>query len=306
MKTLRATFLWPIVMIASFIVFTGVVFADSPADPTTNPTGALQQFWDAVAAKKWGLAATVGVMLFVAFARSISPRIHGKFGTWINSTRVSAVLALLSGGGAAVATQLMKGGAFSMQLVVYGFGFGVAAIGGYNAFWDIFFPSDKKSANNTADSAAALAQKQPPTPPPPVRAGMLLPFVLVACAFSACAHLTPDEKAFGAAYGACMEAKGLAAAPGVADEVWGDLNSGTNQATIVSQLEALGAKAGTDAVACAVQAWLGAPTKATKNPAGVAGGNAYLKAHALTERRSQHAALSPPERLGLSTGALGA
>jgi hypothetical protein len=148
MKTLRAHLLWPFVMLASLIMFGSVVFADA-VDPATNPAGALQQFWDAVTARRWGVAAVVGTMLFVAFARFVSPRIHGKLGAWVNSTRVSAVLAILSGGLAAMATQLLKGGAFSAQLIVYGFGFGVAAIGGYNAFWDIFFPADKKTAAPT-------------------------------------------------------------------------------------------------------------------------------------------------------------
>jgi hypothetical protein len=264
MKTLRVTLLWPFVMFASLIVFTGVVFADAPADPATNPAGALQQFWDAIAAKKWGLAAVVGVMLFVAFARFISPRIHGRFGTFINSTRVSAVLALLSGGGAAMATQLLKGGAFSMQLVIYGFGFGVMAIGGYNAFFDILFPADKK----------------PPTSGQAAKAATLLPLLFVAFAFSACAHTTPDQKAFGNAYASCMTARGLEVAPSVADEVWKDLNTGANKDIIVAQLEALGAKGVTDAVTCAVQAWLtGSTTKAARNPAGIEAANTYLKVH---------------------------
>lgn len=172
-------------MIASLVVFTGVVFADAPTDPTTNPAGALQQFWDAIAAKRWGLAAVVGVMLFVALARFVAPRIHGKFGAWINSTRVSAVLALLSGGGAAMATQLMKGGAFSVQLVVYGFGFGVMAIGGYNAFFDILFPADKKQPPKMAI----------PAPPPLPPAAALLPLIFIAFSVASCAPCTTVDNA---------------------------------------------------------------------------------------------------------------
>lgn len=269
MKTLRAHLLWPFVMITSLVVFVGVAFADA-ADPATNPAGAFQQFWDAVTAKKWGLAAVVGTMLFVAFARFVSPRIHGKFGAFVNSTRVSAVLALLSGGLAAIATQLMKGGSLNMKLIAYGFGFGVAAIGGYNAFWDIFFPSDKKPPNGQT-----LA---PPTPPI-TKAAAMLPLIFIAFAFSACAHATPDQKAYGNAYAACMTARGLEVAPGVADEVWKDLNTGADKSTIIAQLEALGAKGVTDAVTCAVQAWLTGPTKAAKNPAGIAAASEYLKAH---------------------------
>ena len=288
MRTIRAL-LYVTIPLALLGFLQAFALADTPVDPTANPAGAVDQFWQAVTGRKWGLAAVVGTMLFVAFVRFITPRIHGKFGTWINSTRVSAALALISGGGAAVATQLMKGGALTPKLLVYGFTIGVGAIGGYNVFWDILFPADKKPPSSTSDSAADLAKKTPPSPPPPVRAGVLLPLIFVAFAFVGCGHVTPSQKAFGDAYAACMTAKGLAAAPSVAQEAWGDLNNGTNQATIVGQLEALAGRAGTDAVTCAVQAWLGGaslmpsttPGKlAEKNPAGVAAANAYLKAHA--------------------------
>lgn len=152
MSNLRA-FLWSIVLFGSFFVFAHAVFAaDAPVDPATNPTGALDQFWQAVAGRKWGIAAVVGAMMLVALVRFIAPRLRNdKFGAFILSTRVSAGLAFLAGMLMAVATQLMKGGALSMSTITYGFGFGVAAIGGYNAFWDLLFPSDRNT-NNKGES----------------------------------------------------------------------------------------------------------------------------------------------------------
>lgn len=189
LSRLRALLPFFLVAVASIGFVQGFAWADTPADPSTNPSDSLGQFWAAVTAKRWGIAAVIGTMLLVAFVRFIAPRVHGKFGAWINTTRASAGLAFLSGGLMAVATQLLKGGAFSPQLLVYGFGFGVAAIGGYNAFWDILFPSDKKPATSA-----------PLELPPPVRAGgssgkarfvvlmaLALGGFLVACTMSGCA-----------------------------------------------------------------------------------------------------------------------
>jgi len=185
MRKLRAFILVMAVAIVGFA--SSLALADTPADPSTDPAGAFDQFWQAVTAKRWGLAAVIGTMVFVAFARWVSPRIHGKFGAWVNSTRVSAVLALISGGGAAVATQLMKGGTLSPKLLVYGFMIGAGAIGGYNAFFDIIFPADKKKdGNGTADSAAELAKKTPPSVPPS-RVALLLPLAFFAFAYTGCA-----------------------------------------------------------------------------------------------------------------------
>lgn len=185
--------LWVVVLIVSLVTFTRIVFADVPADPSTNPADALSQLWAAVVAKRYGIAAVIGTMCFVAFVRFIAPRIHGAFGAWVNTTRVSAALAFLGAGLAAVATQLMKGGAFSPQLIVYGFGFGVAAIGGYNAFWDLLFPADKKPAAKMQIPTPPPSSRfpEPPTlprfPPPPPKTAALLPFVFIAFAVSGCA-----------------------------------------------------------------------------------------------------------------------
>lgn len=196
MRTLRARFLWPLIMLGSLVAFAGVVFAaDAGVDPTTDPMGSFDQLWQAVVTRKWALASVIATMLFVALARWASPRIHGKLGTFINSTRVSATLAFVGGMASAMVSELMQGGKLTPKLVVYGFKFGVAAIGGYNAFWDILRPADKKPSNSTADSAAELAQKKPPTPPPPVRPGMLLPLIFIAFAMSSCGGAMKDTMA---------------------------------------------------------------------------------------------------------------
>jgi len=156
-----------LVLAVSLITFTGIVFAaDGPADPMTNPQGALQQLWDAIVSRRWGLAAVIATMLLVAFVRFVSPKLHGRFGDWVQQSRVSAALALLGGLSTSVAAQLLKGDKFSLNVLAFGFGVGVAAIGGYNAFWDLLFPNDK-------------LPKRGPSLPPPIRPGVLLPFIFL-------------------------------------------------------------------------------------------------------------------------------
>jgi molecular chaperone DnaK (HSP70) len=73
----------------------------------------------------------------------------------------------------AMVTQLIKGGKFSPDLLVYGLGAGVTAIGGYNAFWDLLFPADKQAKPSLegaevlakADSAKEKEEKKDPTDP---------------------------------------------------------------------------------------------------------------------------------------------
>jgi len=133
------------------------VFADVPSDPATqSTTEMLNQLWQAVVSKRYGLAATMATMVLVAGARFLAPKLHNKFGAWVQSQRVSAALALIMGMASAMTAQLVKGGAFSLSLLVYGFGIGVAAIGGYNAFWDLLFPADKKMTVKPADVASPI------------------------------------------------------------------------------------------------------------------------------------------------------
>ena len=182
MTTIRRFLLWPTALFVSLFVFGmtlsyaagdgGVSPVPAPIDPTKNPAGALStidQFWAAIAGKKWGIACVFGTIIMVAFARAIAPRIHGKFGAWINTSRASAAMALISGFFTAIGAQYLKGGHFSPNILVYGFGAGVGAIGGYNAFWDLVFPNDKKPAAGV--EVAPL--------PPPMQAAMLLPFLLL-------------------------------------------------------------------------------------------------------------------------------
>lgn len=161
---------WDVLLILfaiTALLFVGGALAQT-TDPPPDAGDALDQFWRAITDHKWGLAAVIATMLLVAFVRFIAPRIHGKFGVWINQTRVSAGLAFASGLLSALAAQLLKGKTLSLDLLVYGFGIGVAAIGGYNAFWDLLFPNDKTKTTSIAESAGVLAKtlSQPPPPPP--------------------------------------------------------------------------------------------------------------------------------------------
>jgi ABC-type multidrug transport system fused ATPase/permease subunit len=244
---------WPFVMLVSLLVFTGVVFAaDTPAvDPSTNPQGALQQFWDAITARKWGVAAVVGTMLLVAFVRFIAPRMHGKFGDFILQTRVSAALAFVSGMLMAVATKLLSGSPWSVAIIVYGFGFGVMAIGGYNAFWDLLFPNDKKQAKKMSIPAT-------PT--------LLLPIFFI-FALAGCPHPAPNPNGpsttqqYDAAFAQCMQQKGITVAVNDGAAIWQILdNPNTTQTQKVQALEALGVTTATgaltDLASCALFAWV--------------------------------------------------
>ena len=155
-----------------------------------------------------------------------------------------------------------------------------AIVGGVSTFGSAF-KTTGKDGNTTVDSAAVLAAKAPPAPP--TRPAMLLPLLLLPLLGAVgCVHVTPAEKAFGASYAACMEAKGLALVPSVGATVYTDLNGGTNTATIIAQLEALAKQAGIDAVACATQSWQTQPVMAEKNPAGVAAAKQFLAMHGIT------------------------
>lgn len=123
---------------------------------------------------------------------------------------------------------------------------------------------------------------KPPAPPKGfIRAEVLM--LLGALGFLAilfgCAHVSPSVKAFDTAFASCMKDKGLSAAPGVADQVFTDLTSGTSKDVILSQLEGLAGQASAAAIGCAVFSWLHPATPASLNPAGVAAANAWLSAH---------------------------
>lgn len=90
----------------------------------------------------------------------------------------------------------------------------------------------------------------------------LLALALVGFGAISCAHVPPAVAAFGKAFGACMEAKGLAEAPGLASQVFSILANGSGSAgSIGQQLEGLLGPTGQavleDTMLCAVSAWLG-------------------------------------------------
>ncbi len=163
----KMRWLWSSILLVSVVAFAGVVFAaDGVVDPAIDPSGTASQFWTAVAHKQWGLAAVIGTMLFVAFVRFVSPKIHGPFGAWIQQSRVSAALAFLGGALSALSLKLLSGLPWSTNLIGFGFTAGLGAIGGYNAFWDLLFPSDKKK-DPKAETPAPKVEMPPPLPPPP-------------------------------------------------------------------------------------------------------------------------------------------
>lgn len=281
------------------LALVGFTFSIALADSTATPTQAqnLAALWPMI-----GLA--------IANVQAYGARKLTAEYTFFHTGWGAVVLALI-GALITAATPVFQSGHVTWAALAW------AAAGGASSFFATLNPSTTAT--------------DPPAKSPSARPGatMLLPlFLALLSAFMAvpgCAHLTPDQRAFGNAYATCMEGKGLTVAPGVAEEAWNDLNKGADQATIIKQLEALAGTAGTDAITCAVQAWLTGPTKGEKNPAGVAAANAYLK-HGTTTRPNHHAAreeqtppvqlarpgsrwrmvLRPPEGDGPSTGALSA
>ncbi len=95
----------------------------------------------------------------------------------------------------------------------------------------------------------------------------------------------PVSKAYGVAYGACMTGKGVLVVEGIPSKVDTILSSSDSKDAAVSALEGLGMGAATDAVNCAVQAWLAinqVPKNASPSPrllVGRAAGNEYLARH---------------------------
>lgn len=107
----------------------------------------------------------------------------------------------------------------------------------------------------------------------------LLMIVIGSIGLTFCAHMTPSQKAYTDSFLACLKSKGSSAGSQVATDAWNDLNNGTNQATIYSQLEGLAGTVGVDAVGCAVTSWLNPTAAGELNPAGVAAAHQFLLAH---------------------------
>ncbi len=246
-------------MIVSLFVFGGIVFADgtAPASPPLTQAQMLAMMWPAL-----GLAiATIGSYL----TRKLSAEY-----TFFHTGAGAVVLGVL-GSIISSVTPILQSSTVTWIALVW------AAIGGVTSFFAALNPSSTKD-DPPAKSPLARPGSAANPPPPPIRAGALLPLLLIPLSLliGCPAHISPNVKAFGAAYGTCMEAKGIAVAPSVAEEAWNDLNNGSASAVIVGQLEALAGKAGQDAVTCAVQAWLGSATTGAKNPAGVEAAKTFL------------------------------
>lgn len=150
-----------------------------------------QQFFnqvlDAVQNRQWMLLVALCVVGFVAAARFVVPKMHNAFGAWLNTQRGGAFLALLSGVGGSIVTALIAGAKPSINVVITGFGVGFAAIGGWNAFFDLFLPKDSKAALARANRHAPSDDQAPP-PAPLSKTAALLPFLLIPLLFvSGCA-----------------------------------------------------------------------------------------------------------------------
>lgn len=155
----------------------------------TNTQQFFNQVLDAVQNRQWMLLVALGVVGFVAGARFVVPKMHNAFGAWLNTQRGGAFLALLSGVGGSIVTALIAGAKPSINVVITGFGVGFAAIGGWNAFFDLFLPKDSKAALLRASRHvpnAKLPNDDTPVVPPPSMpsAAALLPFLAIPLLFS--------------------------------------------------------------------------------------------------------------------------
>lgn len=113
-------------------------------------------------------------------------------------------------------------------------------------------------------SPPLCASKDGPAPKSPLN---LLPILALAAigSLAAChGHVAPPAAQFGAAFGACMEGKGLSAGMNLGGQAFGILDSGSGDVLgrleglfTTQEAEALGIQAAKDAVSCAVQAWFG-------------------------------------------------
>lgn len=147
-------------MVYIFGVAALICFADAfaqPTDPTTDPNGFFNLLWNAVTERKWGLVAVLSTIALVSLIRKVMPRIHSRLGAWLNSNRGGAVLAVVMGTATALATTAIAGLPITPRAFVDAVVVSIGAIGGWNAMWDLFKPSDKKPA--------AGATTEPPAPP---------------------------------------------------------------------------------------------------------------------------------------------
>lgn len=136
------------------------------------------QILDAAMHRQWALLAALLLVGGVAALRWIAPKLHDRFGAFLNTQRGGAILALLGGAAGAVSTALVAGKAMSMQLVVASFSVGLMAIGGWNAFFDLFFPKDGKPIT------AMFKRPTKPDNAGPINVKSFLPFIFIGLAFT--------------------------------------------------------------------------------------------------------------------------
>ncbi len=237
-----------------------------------------QALLDAAQSGNYKLAVALLLIIAVFAVRWAAPKIHGGFGLWLNSTRVSSLLALLGGIAGAVATSLIATHVVTLSTILSGITVGVMASGGWNVAWDILSPADKKAE-------VRLASSLPLT--------VFLPFALL---LGACIHPAPGpgpspspgpSDQFTAAFVQCLETQGISTASTIGVQVFQILKAGGSTEVIVQKLENLGISTGglglVVTVNCAVQSFLSLNPVATdaKASPSQAAARVYLLRHNL-------------------------
>lgn len=173
---------------------------------------------------------------------------------------------LLTVFGAAIGAALdfIAQGNFTREAIIAAAGGAIASLGA------AMKPTGKPSSGS---SSSALSSSTPPPPPSAgsTAAAILWPIAVIGLAVPHwdCATLTPAQRAFGTAYGQCMEQRGLAVVPSVGQEAFQDLGSGASAQVIENQLVGLAGKAGSDAIDCAVEVWMHPATPAALPESGL-------------------------------------
>jgi hypothetical protein len=122
---------------------------------------------------------------------------------------------------------------------------------------------------------------------PPNLVSAFLPFLIASTLLASCAHVPPSYAAYGKAYGACMEQKGLSAGISAGGQAFAILDAGSGD--VLSQLEkmfeAAGEQAVKDAIECAVQAWSGAHPLSTGDGGAPQASSSQVAARVFLARR---------------------
>lgn len=255
-----------VLLLITCLAATALAAVAGVVDPTTDPTGAVQGVIDALRSHNYILAFALAVAATVALLRWAAPKVHGPFGVWLNKSRVSAALALLSGTVAAIIAALVAGVHFSVDVVIAGLKTGILAIGGYNAFWDLFFPRDTQPA--TEPKMVQIA--------PSKTAAILLPFLLLGMV-SGCG--TPGAQALKT----CEMGKLPQTIQAIVAEVSTILASGG--ATWQHDLEELGKQLGPGQLQCIIAAIMGGNAGFAATPGTPS--NTWAKQHPEAATRAQ-------------------